>query len=286
MSGSAAAGIAGSSTSAAAGSSGGGGSGSSSGEGLYVPLLVDAWGVPAPLSSSKRFFVIKCSRMANIYLSIHKGCWATSRCNTRKLSEAFAATNHVLLLFSANESGGFQGYARMMTPPLPHLFPGASPLRCFSDLWASLLPCLALCVYPPLLLYKDAHPGARWTLSASSQDELPPALGALLCAKMHAKPTETLLDGTVVEGHGAPIDHQTFFRQLKARGELEDEPAGQGTNPGHQGGAKQQSRHLQQESHRAMWHQQQDWQQPPQHESQHGGTLVWEMQQQQQGFSH
>ena len=120
--------------------------------------------------------------------------------------------------------------------------------------------------------------------------------GAILTTTISAAGAEDLFyfdvyvsfSGTVVEGHGAPIDHQTFFTQLKARGELEDEPTGQGgllEDPleGPQGGAKSQpiqQPQQQQDPHRTKWLQ--DWQQlQQQHDLQQRGGL-WDQQQQQQ----
>lgn len=52
----------------------------------------------------------------NIGASIENGLWATQAHNERKLAEAFATGAEVLLVFSVNASGHFQGYARMVTP--------------------------------------------------------------------------------------------------------------------------------------------------------------------------
>ncbi|CDJ68736.1 hypothetical protein ENH_00057400 [Eimeria necatrix] len=94
---------------------------------------------------------------------------------------------------------------------------------------------------------------------------------------MHAKPSETLLDGTVVEGHGPPIDHQTFFKQLKAKGELEDEVPAQHRQQQEQ---QQQQQQQQQEAQEGRWLQQRDWQDLPNELQQH--ATMWEQPEQQQ----
>lgn len=67
--------------------------------------------------------MIKSSELRNIYKSIRLGVWATGKQNTRLLEQAYLENDHVVLLFSANESGGFQGYARMATVPVASLYP-------------------------------------------------------------------------------------------------------------------------------------------------------------------
>ncbi|CAE7805795.1 CPSF30 [Symbiodinium microadriaticum] len=64
-----------------------------------------------------RYFVIKSSSHKNLVLSIEHKVWATpSRQNQEKLNEAFRTAPHVILLFSVNGSGCFQGYAKMLGP--------------------------------------------------------------------------------------------------------------------------------------------------------------------------
>jgi len=71
-----------------------------------------------------RFFVIKSLQMRNIYTSVKMGIWATGKNNTKLLHQAFLNSDNVMLFFSANESGGYQGYARMMSLPDPSLYYG------------------------------------------------------------------------------------------------------------------------------------------------------------------
>lgn len=68
-----------------------------------------------------RAFIIKSTDSKNIYKSIRLGVWATGKQNTAMLEQAYCDNDHVVLLFSANESGGFQGYGRMSSPPIAGL---------------------------------------------------------------------------------------------------------------------------------------------------------------------
>ncbi|KAL8138827.1 hypothetical protein V2J09_004828 [Rumex salicifolius] len=62
-----------------------------------------------------RYFVIKSLSHHNIQLSVQKGIWATQVMNEPILDEAFHNSDKVILIFSVNMSGFFQGYAQMMS---------------------------------------------------------------------------------------------------------------------------------------------------------------------------
>lgn len=70
---------------------------------------------PKPADDAK-FFIIKSYNHDNIGQSITTGVWSTQAHNESKLGAAFASCSEVLLVFSVNGSGHFQGYARMETP--------------------------------------------------------------------------------------------------------------------------------------------------------------------------
>jgi len=65
---------------------------------------------------STRYFIIKSLNHRNIQMSIEKGIWATQVMNEPILEEAFHNSERVVLIFSVNMSGYFQGYAQMMSP--------------------------------------------------------------------------------------------------------------------------------------------------------------------------
>ncbi|KAF5460762.1 hypothetical protein F2P56_020608 [Juglans regia] len=62
-----------------------------------------------------RYFIIKSLNHHNIQLSIEKGIWATQVMNEPILEEAFHNSGKVILIYSVNMSGFFQGYAQMMS---------------------------------------------------------------------------------------------------------------------------------------------------------------------------
>ncbi|KAK8522964.1 hypothetical protein V6N12_073676 [Hibiscus sabdariffa] len=62
-----------------------------------------------------RYFIIKSLNHQNIQLSIENGIWATQVMNEPILEEAFHNSGSVILVFSVNMSGFFQGYAQMIS---------------------------------------------------------------------------------------------------------------------------------------------------------------------------
>ncbi|KAJ4910163.1 YTH family protein [Raphanus sativus] len=63
-----------------------------------------------------RYFIIKSLNHDNIQLSLERGIWATQVMNEPILEGAFHNSGRVVLIFSVNMSGFFQGYAQMLSP--------------------------------------------------------------------------------------------------------------------------------------------------------------------------
>ncbi|XP_061348237.1 uncharacterized protein LOC133293661 [Gastrolobium bilobum] len=74
-------------------------------------------GLPTGTGTEKlyntKYFIIKSLNQQNIRLSVEKGIWATQIMNEPILEEAFHNAGRVILIFSVNMSGSFQGYAQM-----------------------------------------------------------------------------------------------------------------------------------------------------------------------------
>ncbi|KAK9699395.1 hypothetical protein RND81_08G170800 [Saponaria officinalis] len=62
-----------------------------------------------------RYFIIKSLSYENIQLSVENGIWATQVMNEPTLDEAFNNSRKVILIFSVNASGLFNGYAQMIS---------------------------------------------------------------------------------------------------------------------------------------------------------------------------
>ncbi|KAM9735252.1 3'-5' RNA helicase YTHDC2 isoform 2-T3 [Menidia menidia] len=79
----------------------------SSGKQVLKPASLQA------ASSSVRYFIMKSSNIRNIEISQQKGIWSTTPINETKLTKAFLGNGLIILIFSVQGSGHFQGYARM-----------------------------------------------------------------------------------------------------------------------------------------------------------------------------
>ncbi|RYP73779.1 hypothetical protein DL769_004155 [Monosporascus sp. CRB-8-3] len=60
-----------------------------------------------------KFFILKSLTVEDLELSVRNGVWATQSHNETTLNEAFKSVDNVYLVFSANKSGEYFGYARM-----------------------------------------------------------------------------------------------------------------------------------------------------------------------------
>lgn len=151
---------------------------------------------PAPSASAKlQYFVVRSHTLLNIQTSIREGVWATSRFNTQVLQEAFQSCDHVVLIFSANHTGQFQGYCRMTSAPDRKLGQG---------LWGKMagrlgdtfkVEWLKQCVLPfseTDNLRNDLNSGCPLRKSRDGQ-EVPAELGAELCRLLYQQRDEELL---------------------------------------------------------------------------------------------
>ncbi|KAK2065417.1 hypothetical protein LY76DRAFT_332047 [Colletotrichum caudatum] len=65
------------------------------------------------VSQKDKFFILKSLTVEDLELSVRTGIWATQSHNEETLNAAFNAVDNVYLVFSANKSGEYFGYARM-----------------------------------------------------------------------------------------------------------------------------------------------------------------------------
>lgn len=64
-----------------------------------------------------RYFVVKSFNHDNVTMAQKDELWATQKKNSEIFDEAFKTSRDVILVFSVNKSGKFQGYARMESAP-------------------------------------------------------------------------------------------------------------------------------------------------------------------------
>ncbi|TVY20398.1 Zinc finger CCCH domain-containing protein 45 [Lachnellula arida] len=67
-------------------------------------------------TSKDKFFIVKSLTVEDLELSVRNGIWATQSHNEEALNKAYKAADNVYLVFSANKSGEYFGYARMTSP--------------------------------------------------------------------------------------------------------------------------------------------------------------------------
>ena len=105
------------------------GSIASSVEDTASPVIVRTSEASPPLSESEqvsesstqtrrvpeKIFVLKSLTMQDLQASVGTGTWATQPCNEDALNRAFNEADNVYLIFSANKSGEYFGYARMIS---------------------------------------------------------------------------------------------------------------------------------------------------------------------------
>ncbi|KAI4198534.1 MAG: hypothetical protein LQ346_002737 [Caloplaca aetnensis] len=63
-----------------------------------------------------KFFILKSLTVEDMELSVRNSIWATQAHNEEALNRAFDTSENVYLIFSANKSGEYFGYARMASP--------------------------------------------------------------------------------------------------------------------------------------------------------------------------
>ncbi|PWY64476.1 hypothetical protein BO70DRAFT_375160 [Aspergillus heteromorphus CBS 117.55] len=63
-----------------------------------------------------KYFIVKSLTVDDLELSRQSNIWATQTHNEEQLNQAYETADDVFLIFSANKSGEYYGYARMMSP--------------------------------------------------------------------------------------------------------------------------------------------------------------------------
>ncbi|KAF1354863.1 YT521-B-like domain-containing protein [Delphinella strobiligena] len=64
----------------------------------------------------EKYFIVKSLTLQDLDASVRNGVWATQSHNEATLNKAFESADNVYLIFSANKSGEYFGYARMASP--------------------------------------------------------------------------------------------------------------------------------------------------------------------------
>ncbi|CAN8098768.1 unnamed protein product [Discula destructiva] len=76
---------------------------------VAVPLAIEV------VEQKDKFFILKSLTLEDLDLSVRTGLWATQSHNEETLNAAYQTAENVYLVFSANKSGEYYGYARMIS---------------------------------------------------------------------------------------------------------------------------------------------------------------------------
>ncbi|KAK6864057.1 hypothetical protein PG995_000585 [Apiospora arundinis] len=68
------------------------------------------------VTQQDKFFILKSLTVEDLELSVRNGVWATQSHNEEALNDAYKSVDNVYLVFSANKSGEYFGYAKMTSP--------------------------------------------------------------------------------------------------------------------------------------------------------------------------
>jgi hypothetical protein len=122
----------------------------------------------------KMFFILKSLTSQDLEESVRNANWTTQSHNEAKLDHAFDAADEVYLIFSANRSGEYFGYARMVSPIARSVVPGGSALGrqlpSPSD-GARSIPTLATETAPRGRVVEDVARGTIFWEAESSDEE-------------------------------------------------------------------------------------------------------------------
>lgn len=193
-------------------------------ESLMPADVLGPLGAPAPGEPLKiRAFVIKSAKIENILTSVQRGIWATGKANIEKFEEAFRTCHHVIFVMSANESGGFQGYARMASFQDPSLYPkiwGSFSAKLSSNYRVQWLKQCKV-DFEDLASFTNPWNENKPLKKSRDGQELPLELAEAICLRLDAAPDEDLLIGTPL-AEQPRIDHSTFFSQSPEKQQQEE----------------------------------------------------------------
>nr|OQO22456.1 hypothetical protein B0A51_14600 [Rachicladosporium sp. CCFEE 5018] len=91
-------------------------------------MVVSAIAPPKATRIPESFFILKSLTSQDLDASVRRGQWTTQEHNEAGLNAAFERAENVYLVFSANKSGEYFGYARMLAPISGDLGAATSPV--------------------------------------------------------------------------------------------------------------------------------------------------------------
>lgn len=132
---------------------------------------------PAAVKVPEKFFIVKSLTLQDLEASVRNGIWATQSHNEANLNKAYTEADNVYLVFSANKSGEYFGYARMASPisgdpvPIGSAPPAHSPVRPTTSDGPKSIPTPATETAPRGRIIDDSARGTIFWEAESSEDE-------------------------------------------------------------------------------------------------------------------
>ncbi|KAM0721900.1 hypothetical protein Q7P37_002825 [Cladosporium fusiforme] len=125
----------------------------------------------------EKFFIVKSLTLQDLEASVRNGIWATQSHNETTLNKAYAQADNVYLIFSANKSGEYFGYARMASPisgdpvPISSAPAAQSPVRPTTSDGPKSIPTPATQTAPRGRIIDDSARGTIFWEAELSDDD-------------------------------------------------------------------------------------------------------------------
>lgn len=129
---------------------------------------------------SEKYFIVKSLTAQDLEASVRNGTWATQSHNEESLNKAYEQAENVYLIFSANKSGEYFGYARMTSaisgePVKMSSAPAAEEATPESGVSPQSIPTPATATAPKGRIIDDSARGTIfWEADHSEEDEISP----------------------------------------------------------------------------------------------------------------
>lgn len=124
----------------------------------------------------EKYFIVKSLTAQDLEASVRNGTWATQSHNEKALNNAFEQADDVFLIFSANKSGEYFGYARMVSaisgePVKMSSSPAAEEATSDSGVSPQSIPTPATATAPKGRIIDDSARGTIFWEADRSEDE-------------------------------------------------------------------------------------------------------------------
>ncbi|OQO09081.1 hypothetical protein B0A48_05972 [Cryoendolithus antarcticus] len=140
-------------------------------------VVVSATALPKATRIPESFFILKSLTSQDLDASVRRGEWTTQVHNELGLNAAFERAENVYLVFSANKSGEYFGYARMLAPISGDLASAKSPVtssEASPDDGPRSIPTPATATAPSGRIIDDSARGTLfWEADVAEEDGSP-----------------------------------------------------------------------------------------------------------------